>query len=367
MTPDDHHLDDPPVARHEGGSQSGAAHLDRRRQEVANLLLRLNAIPVPRDLEEQAEQRLRERARQLAARQKAPQARHLRLPSWRAALVAACIAIALLITVTFVAHAAAESLPGDLLYGIKQWQQSLQLAQASNPGERANIQIQQLQAALADLRTEIIQHRSDEDIRLAVNVTAQSTRNAQAAVATIPAGQDHEIGAANLASALQYEHATLHALLTQSDLATRVALTTQLGVLGESIPTIRQITLTRTGDQVQITIQGKNFAPGAQIFVDGMLLLPLLPISSEQISILASDIPSGLLTIIVVEPGDTAATGQVANPDANHHPGTTPTDESGGKKTPGPGYHTKTPGPPTPTSGKGHGNEHGTPTPGTLP
>jgi hypothetical protein len=186
---------------------------------------------------------------------------------WIAALG---IAAALLVACVGILTVSAHSLPGDALYGLRQAEEQFKINFASSPRDRIGVQIDQLHSALTDLNTVANSGRGDDAIRMALNTVADKTNNARGAVAALPAGTDRDAAQQNLDSILAGEDQTLRALLNQMDWPIRLAITGQLGALGDPVPTVTVVTeLTQSNGTLLITLTGTHFAPDTRLVIDG--------------------------------------------------------------------------------------------------
>ncbi|HKD77985.1 MAG TPA: DUF5667 domain-containing protein, partial [Ktedonobacterales bacterium] len=207
------------------------------RTAAAAEVQRLQNIQVPVAFAARLELQVRTRSRELledGATERLPPitdhfTRHIRLPQRRIVVAAGSAITAVLLAAIFLAVASANSVPGDWLYGLKQFSNSVVLANASNPPAKAQVAVQQLQTALTDLRTEVANQRSDADVKQAIAVVVTDTQNAQLAIDALPAGSDHDAAQTALGGALSDEHATLHNILNQRDWPLRLICTQQLG------------------------------------------------------------------------------------------------------------------------------------------
>ncbi len=332
------------------------------RLAAAETFARLNAIEVPSDVAQRMEARVRIRAaalqaeRQLAQPRRFPLRQLARRPVMGRAWIAA-LGAALLVVLMFlgIGTAAANSLPGDPLYGIKQWEQHVAVAWAGDQAARASLQLTQLQQALADLETVVREHRPDGAIEEALATVAADTQASQSAVHALPAGQTRLALAQTLANTLFDERTALHRLLSQTGWESRVAFTRQLGALGEAVPAITGVTASWDwGDTLTLTITGKHFAPGARLVIDGSPRGIVLSANATtlRVEVRASDWSNAQMdTIGIMNPDGTAAQVGWASGPHQH-------DQWG------PGDHHSTPGP---TPGHGTpmpGNDDGTPGPG---
>jgi hypothetical protein len=251
---------------------------------AAQALARLNEIDIPPDFALKLELSVRLRARELAHQngRSLPTTRPLRIPrpprsqrqqrpqprrAWIAALgIAAMLALACFGILTV----SAQSLPGDPLYGLKQATEQFKINFSSSAQDRINAQIDQVHSTLADLNTVVNNRRGDDAINVALNTLADKTKNAQSAVAALPAGTNRDAAQRNLNSVLSEEDQTLRLLLNQADWPTRLAFTQQLGALGDAVPTVTHVTiLVQSNKTLLITLTGTQFAPGARLVIDG--------------------------------------------------------------------------------------------------
>jgi hypothetical protein len=285
---------------------------------AADRFTRLNAIEVPSDVAQRIEARVRNRAatlqaeRRLAQQRRSPLREVSRRPVKRRAWIAAFAAtVVLLLTFLGITTVAANSLPGDPFYGIKQLEQHVALAWTGDQSARASLQLTQLQQAIADLSTVVSKHRSDAAISEALATVAADTQASQKAVHGLPAGKPRVALEQTLANTLFDERTSLHRLLSQVGWSQRVAFTRQLGALGEAVPSITGVTVSwDSGDTLALTITGKNFAPGARLVIDGSSRGIVLQGSTTtlRVSVNTSDMHYHMMSSIgVVNPDGTAA------------------------------------------------------------
>ncbi len=316
---------------------------DAARMVAAEAVASLNTIEPPPSLSERLESRIRARARaqqngHLAAPQPRPpsrgRARHIRLRrSWVIALSAAA---ALLLVAFGVANLASRSLPGDPLYGLKRFEQQIALANAGGPADRANLQITQLQSAVADLEAEVGAGRSDADIAQALSIVATQTHDSQAAVAALPAGAERDAAEQSLERELQNERATLYRLLARIDWSLRLAFTQQLGTLGASVPTLAQVTVTEWSDNtLTVTLTGTNFAPGARLVINGAAQGTVSQSSTTKLTAHLSESAwhEEKIAVGVLNPDGTAAQ-KIVSGDDRHGGSSGGGDDHGGQGTP---------------------------------
>lgn len=325
---------------------------------AAGALARLNAVEVPSGLAGRLEASIRAQARahhngRITALDRRPQRlsgtrRPLYRRPWAAALAMAAV---LALACVGLGVAANSSLPGDPLYGVKHFEQQIALASAGSEADRARLQITQLQGALADLKAEVNDGYSDDDIRQALTMVATQTRDSQSAAAALPAGAERAAVEQSLDETLRSERAALYQLLAPVDWSLRVAFTQQLGVLGAPVPTLAQVTVNHgSNNTLTLTLTGTNFAPGAIVVINGRPRGVVSQNTSTELvaQINASDWPGGTYTVGVLNPDSTAA--QLALRNDDQHDGSGGGDH-GDHGTPSPSS--------TPGSGDGHGGDGG--------
>jgi hypothetical protein len=331
------------------------------RLTAAKTVAALHEIDVPPAFAARLEARLRARARHLAQRngheiavpRPRKRVRSQRVLLGRAWTTAVGIAAVVLLTCISAFTASAQSLPGDPLYGLKQLEQQVTLAFASSPQDHAQLQISQLRSALNDLSAVVSERRQDETIQEALGVVADRTRASQAAVAALPTGPDQAAAERDLVSTLAMEDQTLRGLLARLDWPLRLAFTQQLGALGDAIPTITRVQVSRpTNNQLQITVTGTNFAPDVALMINGVPKGTVSKRTATQLVALItpSDWPRGTRTVGVLNPDGTAAQRVVKGTDGDGDQD----DDDGHEATPG---ATSTPEPGN--DGEDDGTEHG--------
>ncbi len=166
--------------------------------------------------------------------------------------------------------ASSRSLPGDALYSLNQAEKQFTLTFAGAPQNRASLQIDQLQSALLDLNTVVKEGRDDDSIRMALETVAAETSDSQGAVAALPMDSTRGKEQQALASALAEEEQVLRQLLNSVNWPVRLALTQQLGSLGEPVPTVSNVVVrTQSNGTLLITVTGSYFAPQTQLMING--------------------------------------------------------------------------------------------------
>lgn len=286
---------------------------------AAEALTQLQKINVPPEFAHRLELSIRDRARSQGVLQqngRSISTRPLRgsakthlLPhrrTWVAVGIAAMLVLAFISLLT----AFAVSLPGDPLYNLKQARDQFILASHNNPQDYASVEIEQLHSALSDLSAAVNAGRDDNTIKQALNIVATKTNDSQKAVAALPAGSDHDTAQQNLDNALAEENQTLRHLLNQMDWSMRLDFTQQLGVLGDSVPKVTHVVVSiQINGTLLITLTGTNFAPQAQLMINGKSMGTVTQSTSGQLVavISSSQLPPGTYAFGILNPDGTAA------------------------------------------------------------
>lgn len=236
-------------------------------------------------------------------------------------------AAALVLSFASVLAFSTQSLPGDPLYGLKQAGNQLMLTFANGPQSRASAELNLLQSALVDLRTVVTAQRDDGAIQLALQTVAARTDDCHQAIAAIPAGPQRDGAQQNFDSLLVEEEQTVRQFLSQVDWPTRLLFTHQLGVLGDSVPTVTHVSVrAQTNGTLLITLTGAHFAPQAKLVIDGR---PTGMVSQENAGQLIATInsweaPPGSHAFGVLNPDGTAAQLILKGDDDHDNPGGQP-------------------------------------------
>jgi hypothetical protein len=232
------------------------------------------------------------------------------------------IAAVFIIAAVGVLTASARSLPGDALYSLKQAEIQFTSTFSGVSQNSANLQINQLRSAIADLNTVVNDGRNDDAIRLALETVAAKTSDSQEAIAALPADSARDEAQGSLASALTEEDQILHQLLNNVDWPIRLTFTQQLGTLGEQVPTVTNVVVRTQGNgMLLIILTGTHFAPQAQLMIDGRQNGVVSKSTPTQLLAVFSSAawPSGIYAIGVRNPDGTAAQ-LIINSDDDNNP-----------------------------------------------
>jgi hypothetical protein len=238
---------------------------------------------------------------------------------WIAALG---IAAVLMLTCVGVLTASAQSLPGDALYSLKQAEYQFTLTLANNPKDGVSVQIAQLQSTLVDLSTVVNASRDDDSIRLALHIVAAKTNDSRSAVTALPAGTEREIAQRSLDGVLAEEDQVLRRLLNHVDWPIRLALTQQLGVLGDPVPTVTHVMVsTQSNGTLLITLAGTHFAPNTELIIDGRPVVMMRQSTSEQLlAVISNSAWSADENTFGVRNPDGTAAQMILDGDGHEHP-----------------------------------------------
>lgn len=330
--------------------------------ETIQALEDLKQLPVPQDLAQRIDIRLRERARILPSNTLL-QSYFFSRSYWRAAIVAATIILSLTMSWMFAGH----SLPGQPLYGMKQMQNQFQLSLATSPSDKLKVQTQQLHIALSDLQIVVNQGQNTSDTQTAFTTVIQMTDHIQQLAATVPTSQQ-----GTYTAVLPKERSVLYALLQRVDWSTRLAFTKQLGDIQASVPQIQSATVQTYDNHSQITITGINFSQNAQIVLNGEPLAATIASATQTMvtATLVSSLPlQSPLAIGIQNTDGTNAQIIVPLSQTGNGSATKTTHDSHGSSTVPTVQPTSTSSPiqATPTTTHGNKGEKPTPTSPTSP
>jgi hypothetical protein len=166
--------------------------------------------------------------------------------------------------------ASSVSNPENPLYGIKMWEQHVQLSLASSPQNRVDISMQIIRdrlntaATVAGASHAGIYHQTIEDIEQRLDAVSQT-------IDTLPAGSDRQHLSNELDILKNDVRHTLHSFLPKLPFTEQLATTTFLAHLGASVPSIQQVTIVVTGhpaEQATITITGTNLTSSTRLVIN---------------------------------------------------------------------------------------------------
>jgi hypothetical protein len=211
-------------------------------------------------------------------------ARAHRRVSWRIwSSLAAAVLLALMITTFAVA---ANASPGSTLYGVRRWQEDARTNLAMSDAERAKLHIQYATDALDALDSAAVQHASSA-YREALGRFTDEFGQATATLEQVPDGADHDALAASLDDLQARGRSDLRAALPSLSWSARIATTSALGDLGESVVRVTQVNGVRvsspTGRVWIVTITGSGFQSGAILLVRQRPVGHMISVTSTQV------------------------------------------------------------------------------------
>lgn len=267
-------------------------------------------------------------------------------------LAAVVLALAILGVLGVVGVAGAQaSDPGNPLYQVKRFEQSIQLSLAS-PADKVRLHIGYARSDLQAL-SGYAQQNDDANYEQVLGYLNQETDQATGDLKNVPSGAEYTQLAQQLDQLKSDEQQTLRGLLKQLDITGRLVTTNALSASGASVPVISKVVLTvGDGNRATVVISGSGFEPGAQLLVDGRVMPADVTVQPQEFTAVFS-LPAGArpAQLGIANPDGTAVQSAVTQPTTG-----TPTTQPSGEPTKKPEGST-TPTPP------GDG-DHGTPTPG---
>jgi hypothetical protein len=259
-------------------------------------------------------------------------ARDSRRGSWR---IWSSLGVAALLALTVTTFAvAAYASPGSALYTVRRWQEDARSNLANSDAERTQLHLQYATDALDALDVAVAQHDVTA-YREALGRFTDEFGQATAALAQVPAGADHDRLSANLNDLRARGSSDLRSALPALSWSSRIATTSALGVLGETVLTVTRVSGVRSGPYGArlwtLTITGSGFQNGAVLLVNGRPAGHIVTITlTRVVAQLAGGGQEDALTrsIGVGNPDGTAAASQVT--EIHDDAGPRPTGAPGG-------------------------------------
>ena len=186
------------------------------------------------------------------------------------AVLGICLLFCLLST-SVLALAAQVSDPTSPLYGLKRWEQHVQLQFSGSPVDQATLDLQFARDRLTTLSS-LADPVHTEVFLQALSELDQQLNSAASAINGLPPGSQHNQIAKDLISLKSDTVRVLRGLLARLALPERLATTDELARLGASVPHLISGTLTlpaQSTGHATISIAGNGIQPGAQLLVDG--------------------------------------------------------------------------------------------------
>lgn len=179
-----------------------------------------------------------------------------------------------LLSTSVLALAAQVTDPTSPLYGLKSWEQHVQLQLSGSPADQATLDLQfardrlKTLPALADTAHASAYRRALADLDQQVNAAA-------AAINELPGGAHQAPLAGELASLKLDAIHVLRGLLARLALPEQLGTTSELARLGDTVPLVRQASLTlpaHPNERATIRFTGLDLQSGAHLVVDGQVI-----------------------------------------------------------------------------------------------
>ncbi|MGE5335292.1 MAG: hypothetical protein ACM3N4_11370 [Nitrososphaerota archaeon] len=226
---------------------------------------------------------------------------------WPALAAALLLAIGM---TTLTAAAAAD--PGTPFYGLRRWEQSIQVNMAGSAADRTSLHLTYARDALAALSAAATQHDTGATYDEALATFSDEMRAAMASLSSVPAGNEQDLLSSRLRQLRADGHDDLHSALVALPWSKRVATTAVLAEIGDDVLTVTQASMVDSGHGQHIwtiTVSGSGFQQGAVLLVNGRPAGVVTSVTPTAIVAQISGDDSAPLpdSIGVANPDDTAA------------------------------------------------------------
>jgi hypothetical protein len=181
----------------------------------------------------------------------------------------------LLLGTGVLAVAAQVSNPDNPLYKVKRWEQHVQISLANTPGYQAELDLQFARDRL-NMLANLADPAQQGAYQQALLDMDQQMSTAVKAINAVPAGAYHDRLASELATLQVDARHTLRGLLSQLAVSERLLTTAELGRLGDTVPLLKSVVIAlpaHPNGHASISISGQDIQPGAQLLVDGQLVM----------------------------------------------------------------------------------------------
>lgn len=283
------------------------------------------------------------------ARIRRPSATHSRA-IWRRLLwpaIAAALVLAIGMT-TFTA--AADAGPGSALYGLRLWEQNVQVSLAGDAASRTRLHLGYARDALAALNTAASSDQTGSTYDDALATFQDEISAAASNLDGVPSGQARDILSGQLEQLRAEGRSDLRTALTALPWPERIATTSALAEIGDNVLQVTHADMVYSEHGVHgwnITVTGSGFQQGAALLVNGQLVGTVTSVTSTQLIAQVPGYDSRPPTggIGVANPDNTAAAttnvtrqhhGDDGTPEAQQTPGSDDHSGSGHDATPSP-------------------------------
>jgi hypothetical protein len=212
----------------------------------------------------------------------------LRAYPLRSATLGLCILFCLL-SASVLALAAQVSDPGNPLYAINLWERHVQVQLSGSPAQQATLDLQLAREQLAALAA-LAGPTHTQAYRQQLHDLDQQINAASTAIDDLSAGSAQVRLAGELAGLKSDAVHMLRGLLSRLALPERLATTSELGELGDTVPLLthaRLILPVHPNGQAIISLQGSNLQAKAQLLVNGVLVYASATLQAGQLLFVA--------------------------------------------------------------------------------
>jgi hypothetical protein len=259
------------------------------------------------------------------------QGERTRRARWARLLGPAMAAALLLVIGGSTLTAAAAAGPGTPFYSLHRWEQNVQVSMAGSAGDRTRLHLAYAQAALAALDAAAARHQAGAPYNDALATFRDEMSAASATLDSVPASGEHDELTAQLAQVRAKGRADLRTALVALPWSERVATTSALATIGDSVLQVAHASAERLGQGQhlwQITVTGAGFQQGAVLLVDGQPAGAVTSVTATGLVAQVSRDDSAPLpnSIGVANPDNTAAATRTISSD-EPEPNGTPTPQ----------------------------------------
>ncbi len=182
----------------------------------------------------------------------------------------AVVLLCSLLGTSVLALAARATNPSNPLYTVKKWEQQVQLSFARSPSDQAEVSLQ-----IARDRLNALANAHGETYRQTLADLDGQMDALMQILNALPAGQDHNRLADELAALKVRARRTLREVLPHLSLPERLITTDELGHLGDAVTQLNHAVIvfsSHSPTQATISLTGNNFSPGGHVLIDQVLL-----------------------------------------------------------------------------------------------
>lgn len=189
-----------------------------------------------------------------------------------AAVLGLCLLFIVLST-GLLAFAAQVTNPSNPLYGLKRWEQHVQISLAGGPSAQVALDFQFARDSLHMLSMLATPSHAAAYEQALADLN-QHLQNAATVIDTLPAGAQRAQLSDELTSVQANAVHVLRGLLSGLALPERLATTAQLARLGDTVPRLNEATLifpSHSNGRTTLTLSGSDLQAGAQLLIDDRL------------------------------------------------------------------------------------------------